>query len=283
MTKRLFISIALVLIVGLSYSQSSDDFAKSIYGRNPKAGHYAKINGFNMYYETYGEGEPLLIIHGNGSSINSFTYQIPYFAKHYKVIIADSRAQGKSIDTGNALSYEMMAEDLNALLDSLHIKSCNIIGWSDGGINGLLLAMKHPDKVKKLAITGANLWPDATAVDSKVIDLVVKDQDLLSKQSPTAETKHAMKLMNLLINEPHISVDQLNTIKCPTLVIGGDHDVILPTHTMLIAQSIPKSYLWIIPNSGHSIPIFHKDQFNKAVYDFFEKPFRTIEGLDRFN
>jgi len=283
MTKRLFISIALVLLVGFSYSQSPDDFAKSIYGRNPKAGHYAKINGFNMYYETYGEGEPLLIIHGNGGSINSFTYQIPYFAKHYKVIIADSRAQGKSIDTGDSLSYEMMAEDLNTLLDSLHIKSCNIIGWSDGGINGLLLAIKHPDKVKKLAITGANLWPDATAVDSKVKDFVVKDQDLLSKQSPTAETKHAMKLMNLLINEPHISLEQLKKIQSPTLVIGGDHDVILPAHTMLIAQSIPKSYLWIVPNSGHSIPINYKDQFNKAIYDFFEKPFRTIEGLDRLN
>ncbi|WP_264565055.1 alpha/beta fold hydrolase [Flavobacterium sp. N3904] len=283
MTKRLFISIVLMLIVGLSYSQSADDFAKSIYGRNPKAGHYAKINGFNMYYETYGEGEPLLIIHGNGGSINNFIYQIPYFAKHYKVIVADSRAQGKSIDTGDSLSYEMMADDLNALLDSLHINSCDVIGWSDGGINGLLLAIRHPEKVKKLAITGANLWPDASAVDSKVIDYVVKQQDSLSKLSPTAETKHAKKLMNLLINEPHISLEQLNTIKCPTLVIGGDHDVILPIHTLLIAQSIPKSYLWIIPNSGHSTPIFYKDQFNKTIYDFFEKPFRTIDGLDRFN
>jgi len=102
-----------------------------------------------MYYEVYGSGEPLLIIHGNGGSINNFLYQIPYFEKNYKVILADSRSQGKSVDNSDSLSYEMMTDDLNALLDSLHLDSCNVIGWSDGGINGLLLAIRHPDKVKK--------------------------------------------------------------------------------------------------------------------------------------
>ena len=81
------------------------------FGDNAKAGHYIKNRGFNMYYETYGTGSPLLIIHGNGGSIGNFMYQIPYFSKSHKVIVADSRAQGKSIDTGDSLSYEMMADD----------------------------------------------------------------------------------------------------------------------------------------------------------------------------
>ncbi|MEO7210984.1 MAG: alpha/beta hydrolase, partial [Chitinophagaceae bacterium] len=98
-----------------------------------------------------------------------------------------------------------------------------------------------------------------------------------------AEVKNELKLMNLLSNAPHISTADLAKIKCPVLVIGGDHDVIRTEHTMLIAQSIPKSYLWILPASGHSTPIVYKDMFNEVVGDFFKKPYRKIEGFDRFN
>ncbi|MFD0763589.1 alpha/beta fold hydrolase [Mucilaginibacter lutimaris] len=124
--------------------------ASTIYGRNTAVGKYANIRGIKIYYEVYGQGEPLLIIHGNGGSINNFVYQIPYFAQKYRVILADSRAQGKTVDNADSLSYEMIADDLNGLLDHLKIKNANVIGWSDGGIEGLLLAMYHPDKVKNL-------------------------------------------------------------------------------------------------------------------------------------
>jgi pimeloyl-ACP methyl ester carboxylesterase len=253
------------------------------YGNNKQAGNYINTRGFKMYYETYGQGDPLLIIHGNGGSIKDFINQIPYFSKKYKVILADSRAQGKSIDPTDSLSYEMMADDLNALLDSLHIKSCNVIGWSDGGINGLLLAMRNPDKVKKLAVTGANLWPDTSAVDPMVYKMALNYNDSLDKLKQTPEIKKITKLTHLLTYEPHITTDQLKQIKCPTLVIGGDHDVLLPEHTLLIAKSIPSSYLWIIPESGHSTPINKKDQFNKIVGEFFTRPYRKIEGVGRFN
>ncbi|OIQ72118.1 hypothetical protein GALL_462610 [mine drainage metagenome] len=102
-------------------------------------------------------------------------------------------------------------------------------------------------------------------------------------KSPSPEIKNELKLLHLLSYEPHITIEQLHTIGCPTLVIGGDHDVIQPKHTMLIAQSIKNSYLWIIPNSGHSTPIFKKDQFNQVVGDFFSQEFRTIDKFGRFN
>lgn len=124
------------------------DFPEIKYGENIKAGRYLNIRGFKMYYETYGEGEPLLLIHGSDGSIRDFYKNIPYFSNTYKVIIADSRAQGRSTGTADSLSYEMMTEDFNVLLDSMHVDSCYVIGWSDGGINGLLLAIHHPDKVK---------------------------------------------------------------------------------------------------------------------------------------
>src|SRR6476620_1189095 len=205
------------LLVFKTYLFAQTPFDTTIYGRNPKAGHYVNTRGFKMYYETYGNGEPLLIIHGNGGSINNFVYQIPYFSKEYKVVVADSRAQGKSTDNNDSLSYEMMADDLNALLDSLYLDSCYVIGWSDGGINGLLLAIRHPKKVKKLAVTGANLWPDTTAVFGDVIDVVMPSyQYLKNKATKTTTEKDSWKLVRLLIEEPHIPLSALNRISVPT-------------------------------------------------------------------
>lgn len=283
MIRKSIILISFLFIASQAIFAQQSPFDTTIYGRNPAAGKYIDTRGFKMYYETYGSGQPLLIIHGNGGSINNFLYQIPYFEKKYKVILADSRAQGKSPDPGDSLSYEMMADDLNALLDSLHIDSCYVIGWSDGGINGLLLAIHHPGKVKKLAITGANLTPDTTAVDPFVYHWAMNMNQGLAKIKQTPEVRNQRKLGHLLSYEPHISLQQLHTIKCPTLVMGGDHDVILPQHTLLIAENIPKSYLWIVPDSGHSIPIEYKDEFNKTVDTFFSKPYRKIEKFGRFD
>ena len=271
--------IATLLIFNYCFAQSK---SITLFGNNPNAGNTLNIRGFNMYYETYGSGKPLLIIHGNGGSIKDFENQIPFFSKEFKIIIADNRAQGKSRDPGDSLSYEMMADDLNGLLDHLHLDSCYVLGWSDGGIDGLLLAMRHPDKVKKLAISGANLWPDTTAVDPFVYKWARDQFQSLKNMKQTPTIKNKLKLANLLTNEPHISISDLNKVLCPALVIGGDHDILLPQHTLLIASSIRKSYLWIVPNSGHSAAIYYKDQFNKVVSDFFNKPYREIKEFGRF-
>ena len=254
------------------------------YGNNKEAGKYYDIRGFKMYCEVYGQGQPLLIIHGNGGSINDFVNQIPYFSSKYKVIVADSRAQGKSADNSDSLKYEMMADDYAALLDAMKIDSAYVIGWSDGGINGLLLAIRHPKKVKKLAVTGANLWPDTSAVFQEVIDIVKPwYTPLQNNANKTAAQKNQWKLVQLLLDEPHIPLSSVQTIQCPTLIIGGDHDVIKEEHTMLIYKNIPNAYLWILPNSGHSTPVVYKDIFNQTVNDFFSKPYRKITKGGRFN
>ena len=278
MKKKIIITLVTIIITGFAYAQTEPD-----YGSNPKAGHQLNTRGINMYYEIYGTGKPLLIIHGNGGSIKDFSKQIPYFSKEYKVILADSRSQGKSVDTGDSLGYEMMADDLNALLVHLQLDSCFVIGWSDGGINGLLLAMRHPEKVRKLAVTGANLWPDSTAVEPSLFHWLAGLVDSLKRVNQTPEIKNQYKLLAMMTREPNITLQQLHTIKCPTLVIGGDHDALLPRHTLLIAENIKQSYLWIIPNSGHSTPINYSKQFNENIDDFFKTPYRIIEGIDRLN
>jgi len=292
--KKIFVFIFLIQFLNAAVAQDLEkirkDFEQQLkdpkavpYGNNKTAGKYYDIRGFKMYAEVYGQGQPLLIIHGNGGSINNFIYQIPFFSKTYKVIIADSRAQGKSADNGDSLSYEMMADDYAALLDALKIDSADVIGWSDGGINALLLAIRHPEKVKKLAATGANLWPDTTAVPQEIINMVLPGYtSLKNKPNKNDKEKNNWKLVRLLLDEPHITLASLQTIKCPSLIIGGDHDVIKPEHTMLIAKNIPQSYLWILPNSGHSTPIVYKDEFNKKIDEFFSTPYRVITGEGRF-
>lgn len=270
--------------INAQFQKDLGDTVKYPYGNNRQAGKYYSIRGFKMYAETYGSGQPLLIIHGNGGSINNFIYQVPYFSKNYKVIIADSRAQGNSADKGDSLTYEMMADDYAALLTEMKIDSAYVIGWSDGGINGLLLAIRHPEKVKKLAITGANLVPDTSAVPKDVWDLVMPSYSMLKMKKNLADyEKGPYKLLRLLVEQPHIPLTDLQKIKCPALVIGGDNDVIRIEHTLLIKQNIPQSYLWILPASGHSTPIFYKDDFNTVVDRFFTNPFKTFKGEQHFN
>ncbi len=283
--KKLFILLFLcpLLVIGQQTTAPA-------YGNNAKAGHRANIRGINMYYEIYGEGQPLLIIHGNSGSIGDFQYQIPYFAKQYKVIVADSRDHGNTLDTlqmNDSLTYEMMSDDYAALLTHLNIDSCLVLGWSDGGINGLLLAIRHPEKVKKLAITGANLWPDSTAIEQMILTRFTGIRNYYQKLNQTKKTAEAQVLLrhfNLILTQPHITPEQLQQIKCPTLVMGGDHDVIKPQHTLLIAQSIPKSNLWIAPDAGHGLPVLkHKDKFNAQVDEFFKTAFKKIEGQGLFS
>ena len=257
--------------------------AQAPYGGNEKAGHYLATRGIHLYYEVYGEGKPVLMLHGNGGSISNMGNQIPFFAQQYRVIAVDTRAHGRSIDSGDSLSFEMIADDFNALLDSLHLDSCNVIGWSDGGIDAVVLAIRHPDKVRRIAVTGTNIWPDTTALTPFVFHLMEQEHNNLQKKQQTPAIKNQLKIVDLDLYQPHITLDQMHTIQCPALVIGGDHDVIPVLHTVLIAQSIPQSYLWIIPNSGHSTPVFKKEIFNKTVLDFFQQPYRRIQGVASFN
>ncbi len=240
------------------------------YGTNAAAGKYYDIRGFSMYCETYGSGRPLLMIHGNGGSIEALRQNIPFFAARYRVIVADSRAQGRSRDNGTALTFEMMADDYAALLDALHIGSADVIGWSDGGITALLLAMRHPEKVIRLAATGANLRPDASAFVPGVWedDRQVHERDK-DKVWRTEKEKNDWKLFILDWTEPNIPSAALRAVQCPALIICGDHDMISLEHTVEIYRSIPHAALWVVPHSGHATLMEHAEEFNRTVDEFF--------------
>lgn len=268
-----------VIFMGISpLSYAHEKLGKDIpYGQNSAKGHYAKVNGIKLYYEIYGSGEPLVLIHGNGDSIAGLKAQIQYFTKQYKVIVADSRGHGNSGLGTDQLNYIQMMEDWNALLDHLKVKQANIFGWSDGGILGLLLAINHPDKVGKLAIMGANLRPDETAVQPWVTPILadVKHQvnDMIAKKDKSQNWALQAQLLALLQTQPDIALESLHKIKIPVLVIAGDRDVIRGEHTLEIFQNLENSQLAILPGHTHFAPANDPVAFNELLDNFFDKPF----------
>ena len=191
-----------------------------------KLAKFVTINGAKIYYEEYGEGEPLLIIHGCGADIKSMEYQIDYFKDKYRVIAADSRGQGKSELKTDSLTYTQITKDWEGLVNYLKLDSINILGWSDGGIIGLKMGINNNTKIKKIITMGANLRPDTTAVNSWAPNHVKKNQiealEMIEKGDTSKDWKMELQLDGLLLNQPNIRHNDLQKIKAEVLIMVGD-------------------------------------------------------------
>lgn len=143
----------------ISYYEYKKTAQKTVYGKN-KEGKYIDLKDAKIYYEEYGKGQPLILLHGNNGSISDFSKQIPFFAKNYRVIAVDTRGQGRSTDlTQDAYSYEKFASDLYQVIKSLNLEQVDIIGWSDGGNTALIFNYEHPEMVNRIVTIGANMNP----------------------------------------------------------------------------------------------------------------------------
>ena len=239
-------------------------------GNNPELGKYIDVNGVKLYYEVYGKGEPLLMLHGNNSSMGHFNNQLEILSKKYMVIGLDSRGQGKSTADDAKITYELMAEDVNSFLEHLKLKNVNVLGWSDGGNIALILAMNHPDKVKKMAVMGTVLYNNETSVMPRINELLLKQlKDWDEKGVSKNNIDYRLKV--LLLTEPHLDPDSLKKIKAPTLVMAGEHDVVKEKHTQLIAAKIPNSELIIFKGADHEAPEKIPAIFNQTILKFFEQ------------
>lgn len=238
------------------------------YGDSAAVGHYVAVPGAKLYYETYGQGPPLLLLHGNGQSIAAFNQQIEPLARRFRVIAVDTRAQGKSLETvPQELTYDLFAADMRLLLDSLHLQHVAVLGWSDGGNTGLKLAISHPAYVSRLVVMGANLFPTTEALEGDVLQLFRKQlQALAPRQDAQAATQK--RLLRLLLEQPQMRFEELRAIKAPTLVLAGQHDVVLEKHTRAIADNIAGAQLTIFPGASHFAPQEIPQQFNERVEKF---------------
>jgi len=250
------------------------------YGANAAAGHTFTHDGVTLYYEVYGTGEPLLMVHGNGGSISDLRKQIAYFRKRYMVIAMDSRDHGRSGDSAEALTYEKMTDDQAALLDHLKVGPVNVLGWSDGGIEALLLGIRHPARVKKLVAMAANLNPTEDAFSPDILALIkTMMADIPAAARDTPEGRRSHKVTGMMLVEPHIDVKALEGITAPTLVLAADHDVIRDEHTIDIYHHVPNSQLAIFPNATHMIPYDDPATFNATVERFLRTPFVKRERI----
>ncbi|MGG9963914.1 alpha/beta fold hydrolase [Ferruginibacter sp. SUN106] len=239
-------------------------------GENDQAGAVANINGVKIYYEIYGSGDPLLLLHGNQQAIGVFKDQVKEFSKYYKVIAVDTRGQGKSTSDDKMYTYDLFADDMNELLNQLHLDSVNIVGWSDGGNTALIMAMKYPAKVKKVVTMGACVFIDKTVVDKKVFRQVNTVIEKLKKDT-TGSNLNTIRLYNLLITEPRHSYEDLKAISCPVLVMAGQKDIIKEAHTKGIAAHISKSRLLIAAKQTHYYPVENPAAFNEQVLNFLKE------------
>jgi len=261
--------LALALTATNIYGQSATK-----YGNNKEAGDYKQVNGIKLYYEIYGEGKPLIFLHGNGGSIRNASGKIEYFKKNYKVIAIDSRGHGNSIDTASKeLTYTQMASDISVLLDSLKIDSVFVSGESDGRILGLLLAINYPKKISKLVTFGAKIFPGKKAVFDE-IDKMVMDTLKVTKDFNTK------RLYKLVAYQPRILEKDLQKIKCSVLLISGDRDAIRLEHTLKLFYNIENSNLFVMPGSTHFGSYQKPHLFNEVVLDFLNKPFSKLSTVE---
>ena len=241
------------------------------YGNNPVAGHTAELNGIKLYYEIYGTGAPLVVLHGNGGSIAALRYQIDFFRSHRQVIALDSRGHGRSEMGAGRLTYQQMAADVAALLTQLQAAPADVLGWSDGGIVALLLALHHPAVVRRITISGANLSPEALAP----ADLAGMQADLRHAKTMLATGDQSQpwsvvcQYLELMVTQPHLTAADLAKITAPVLVLAGEHDLIPAAHTRSIAAGLPHARLHIFIGAGHGALQEVADVFNAIVDKFF--------------
>lgn len=246
-----------------------------------------KLEDITLYFNAQGTGEPLILLHGGFGCSDVWVNQVPIFSQQYRVITPDSRAHGRTTDSDAPLSYHLMAEDILRLMDHLEIKSAYIVGWSDGGIIGIDLAIHHPERVRALVAYAATINMDGSqpgfieyAKNMTVSDLKERlayayqplGVDYL-KLMPDPERLPVIleKVRTMWLTEPNFTPEALAGIRAPTLVMDGQYDdVVRPDHAQEIAQSIPNSQVVILPGTGHYAVLEDPDAWNQAVLDFLE-------------
>jgi pimeloyl-ACP methyl ester carboxylesterase len=219
---------------------------------------YAAVNGLNMYYEAHGDGSPLLLLHGGSSSIPE--KWIPLFTPRFRVIAPEQMGHGRTADlVDRPFHYHDMAEDTVELMRQLGTESAVVVGYSDGGIIGLDMAIHHPERVSKLAVTGANArfggytaenqeWARSFDPGSQPVS---DDYARLSPDGPEHWPVVLGRLKPMWAAEPSFTNEELESIEVPTLLIIGDRDIVTPEHAVAMFRTIPGAQLCVLPNSAH--------------------------------
>jgi len=236
----------------------------------------APVNGIKIWYASFGRGEPVLLIHGGLANSNYWGHQVRALQKHYRVVVMDSRGHGRSSRNEQPYGYDLMASDVLALMDHLGIKKAAIVGWSDGAIIGLDIAMHHPERVSRLFAFAANSDPSGVAdiaksdVFNAYIERAGEEYKRLSP-TPTEYKSFVEQITKMWETQPNWTEADLAAIKVPTWIVDADHDeAIKRENTEFMAAHIPGAGLLIQPNVSHFSFMQDPEQFTNDVLHFLE-------------
>lgn len=244
-------------------------------------GEYIDIAGLKTWYDTAGEGDPLVLLHGGISTNETWGAQMPAFAERFQVFAPERRGHGHTPDVEGPLNYSDMAADTIGFLETVVKQPAHLVGWSDGGIIGLLIAIDRPDLVRKLVAIGANTNPDGLPPEVK--ESLSPDPDapglemfrsLYAASSPDGPEHWPIvfgKFLEMIAGQPDIKPDELARIKAPTLVVSGDDDMMTLEHTIALYRDVPGSELAVVPGTSHAVAFEKPDLLNRIVLDFLEK------------
>jgi pimeloyl-ACP methyl ester carboxylesterase len=230
-----------------------------------------------MYYAVYGKGAPVLLIHGGLGYTDIWGAQVADFARDHMVIVADSRGHGRSTRNADLYSYDLMSSDYLALLDYLKIDKTALVGWSDGGIIGIDIAMNHPERLTKVFAQAANTKVEGVKPDvlqnKTFAGYIDKAGEVYNEISPTPDQYDAFveQISNMWASQPNWSDDDLKKIKTPVAIVLGDHDeAITREHTDYMAKTIPGAKLIILKDASHFAMLEDPEGYNKAARDFID-------------
>ena len=238
---------------------------------------YASVNGIRLFYATLGEGQPVVLLHGGLANSDYMGLQAAALASRYRVILIDSRGHGRSTRDSRPFGYDLMADDVVALLDTLHIEHADIIGWSDGGIIALDMAIRHPNRVGRVVAFAANTRTTGVVADvekNPTFAAYIKragDEYRRLSSTPGQYDTFVAQISRMWATQPNWTDAQLRSIRAPVLIVDGDHDeAIVRAHTEYIAGTIPGAGLLILPNTSHFAFLQDTALFNTAILDFLE-------------
>jgi pimeloyl-ACP methyl ester carboxylesterase len=236
----------------------------------------APINGIRIWYATFGHGDPVILLHGGLANADYWGYQVRALQDRYQVIVMDSRGHGRSTRDSTPYSYDLMASDVVGLMDFLKIRKAAIVGWSDGAIIGLDIAMQHPDRLSKLFAFAANSDPSGVAdiATSSVFNaFIARAETEYRALSPTPDGYKSFleQIEKMWASQPNWTAAQLHAITVPTWIVDADHDeAIKRENTEFMAAHIPNAGLLLQPEVSHFSFIQDPAQFNADVLHFLQ-------------
>jgi pimeloyl-ACP methyl ester carboxylesterase len=239
---------------------------------------YVDAGGVRTYYEAQGAGDPVVVLHGGFCTVETFGGLVPPLAEQYRVWAPERRGHGRTADVDGPITYDNMSDDTIAFLDAVGVGPAHLVGWSDGALVALLVALRRPELVRKLVLIGQSINHDGEVPEARVMAANMSADALppflrelyvaVSPDGPEHFDVVAAKLIELYQTEPSVPLAEVKAVTAPTLVVIGDDDICSVEHAAAVARAIPDAQLAVVPNTSHGLPMEKPALLAQLIVEF---------------